>query len=199
MCPAAGFRPDMMAAVRPREITMKPTSRTITILLIIACIAAGAAMIFWNRHTEQRCDVRTSKTCVIDGDTIAVLVDGKIEKVRYIGMDTPETVHPTKPVGYCGHEASAMNKKMVEGKPVRLEYDVERRDKYGRLLAYVFVSDEHGKEIFVNTDLVRAGMARAYPFEPNVRHARQFATLELEARNKSLGMWGLDTCKSVGH
>jgi micrococcal nuclease len=77
-------------------------------------------------------------TRVVDGDTI-ILSNG--EKVRLIGVDTPETVRPNTPVEYYGKEASAFTKKMVEGKPVRLEYDWQQRDKYGRLLAYVYLMD----------------------------------------------------------
>lgn len=80
-------------------------------------------------------------TRVVDGDTIIVNIDGKKERVRLIGVDTPETKHPNKPVEYFGREASAFTKGMVEGKKVKLEYDWQRRDKYGRLLAYVYLED----------------------------------------------------------
>jgi micrococcal nuclease len=89
---------------------------------------------------------------VIDGDTIEL--EGGV-KVRYIGIDTPETVHPSKPVQFMGKEASAFNRQLVEGKDVRLEYDVQRTDKYGRTLAYVYVGDT-----FVNAELVKQGYAQ---------------------------------------
>src|SRR4030066_595806 len=80
-------------------------------------------------------------TRVIDGDTIVVTIGGQEEKVRLIGVDTPETVHPNKPVEYFGKEASEFTRRMVEGKQVSLEYDWQRKDKYGRTLAYVYLKD----------------------------------------------------------
>ncbi len=84
---------------------------------------------------------------VIDGDTIQVCcIGGKRERVRYIGMNTPETKHPVKGVEYYGKEAAEANRKLVADKTVRLGFDVERRDKYGRLLAYVYLEDGAGAE-----------------------------------------------------
>lgn len=100
---------------------------------------------------------------VIDGDTIK-LSNG--DRVRYIGINTPETKHPRKGVEYFGPEASAFNKKLVGGKKVRLEFDVQRRDRYGRLLAYVYLLDG----TFVNLELVRQGFAQVSTFPPNVKH-----------------------------
>ena len=98
---------------------------------------------------------------VIDGDTIE-LVDGT--KIRYIGIDTPETVHPSKPVEFMGKEASNFNKTLVEGQCVHLEYDVERTDKYGRTLAYVYLDT-----LFVNAELVKQGYAQILTIPPDVR------------------------------
>ena len=89
-------------------------------------------------------------TRVIDGDTI-ILNNG--ERVRLIGVDTPETKHPRKPVEYYGKEASAFTKKMIEGKEVRLEYDWQRKDKYGRTLAYVYLKNG----TFLNAEIVKQG------------------------------------------
>ena len=118
----------------------------------------------------------------VDGDTI-VLVGG--ERVRYIGMDTPELHHPKKPVQFYAREAWLFNRQLVEGKPVRLEFDVEPRDKYGRLLAYVFLEDG----TFVNAEMVRQGYARILTIPPNVAHHEQFLTLEREARTARRGLW----------
>lgn len=97
-------------------------------------------------------------TRVIDGDTIVAEIDGKHEKIRLIGVDTPETVHPSKPVEYFSKEASEFTKRMVEGKQVRLEFDWQKRDKYGRLLAYIFLIDG----VFVNAEIVKQGYGHAY-------------------------------------
>lgn len=123
---------------------------------------------------------------VVDGDTIQVLYKGKKESVRLIGVDTPETVHPSKPVQPYGPEASAFTKEHLTGKDVGLEFDVEQRDKYGRLLAYVWL----GNEMF-NRTLVREGYAQMATFPPNVRHVDEFKALQQEAREAHRGLWGL--------
>ena len=123
---------------------------------------------------------------VIDGDTIKVHIGNKVETVRYIGVDTPETVHPTRSVEPYGKEASDFNKKLVEGKTVRLEFDVQQRDRYGRLLAYVYVDT-----LFVNAELVRQGYAQVLTVPPNVKHVELFVRLQREAILANRGLWGL--------
>jgi len=129
-------------------------------------------------------------TRIVDGDTI--LLDNGT-KVRYIGIDTPETKHPKKPVQYFGKEASEANKKLVDGKKVRLEYDVQKTDKYGRALAYVYVEDaSQGHpvgEIFVNAWLVENGYARVSTYPPNVKYQNKFIELERKAREEKRGLW----------
>lgn len=120
---------------------------------------------------------------VVDGDT-AVLADG--ERVRYIGLDTPELHHPRKPVQYYAREAAEFNRKLVEGKSVRLEFDVQRRDRYGRLLAYLFLEDG----TFVNGELLRQGYAQLLTIPPNVKYADRFVELQREARQAKRGLWG---------
>ena len=123
---------------------------------------------------------------VVDGDTIQVCCIGwKREKVRYIGVNTPETKHPTKGVEYFGKEASEANRKLVDGKTVRLEFDVEQRDRYGRLLAYVFLKDG----TFVNAWLVKWGYAQVMTVLPNVKHQDLFLKLQREAREARRGLW----------
>lgn len=122
-------------------------------------------------------------TRVIDGDTI-VLENGT--RVRYIGIDTPETKHPRKGVEYFGKEASEANKELVEGKKVRLEYDVQRTDKYDRTLAYVYLTDG----TFVNAWLVENGFARVSTYPPNVKYQEQFLELDRKAREEHKGLWG---------
>ena len=124
-------------------------------------------------------------TRVIDGDTIAVEKNGKKEKVRLIGVDTPETVHPSKPVEYFGKEASEFTRKKVEGKRVRLEYDWQSRDKYGRLLAYVYIEDG----TFLNAEIIRQGYGFAYTRYP-FKYLEDFRQYEREARGNNRGLWG---------
>jgi micrococcal nuclease len=122
----------------------------------------------------------------VDGDTI-VLND--VQKVRLIGVDTPETKHPNKPVEYFGKEATEFTKRLCEGKKVRLEYDWQKTDKYGRTLAYVFVL-ENGKEIFLNAEIIKRGYGYAYlkyPFKDE--YMRAFREYERQAREEGLGLW----------
>jgi micrococcal nuclease len=121
----------------------------------------------------------------IDGDTIEVRLDGRREDVRYIGVDTPETVKPGTPVQCFGPRAHRFNARLLTGRRVRLELGVERRDVYGRLLAYV-----HLGRRFVNADLVRRGLARTLAIAPNIRFAERFQRLELAAARAGRGLWG---------
>ena len=118
---------------------------------------------------------------VIDGDTVE-LADG--EHLRYIGMDAPETVNPKKPIQCFGPESSARNKELIEGKVVRLEKDVEDKDKYGRLLRYVWLGGT-----MIDLELVKEGYARAYPYPPDTKYAKEFAAAEASAKVVRLGLW----------
>lgn len=126
-------------------------------------------------------------TRVVDGDTIEVSIGGTLYRVRYIGIDTPETVAPDRPVGCYGPEASAANKALVEGQTVTLERDVSDVDQYGRLLRYVYVGST-----FVNAELVRQGYAHAYTYPPDVKYTPYLLSLQQEARDAHRGLWG--TC-----
>lgn len=123
-------------------------------------------------------------TRVVDGDTIVVEINGKQEKVRLIGVDTPETVHPNKPVEYFGKEASKFTKSMVEGKKVSIDYDWQRRDKYGRLLAYVYLEDG----TFLNAEIIKQGYGFAYTKYP-FKYIDEFREYEKEARGNNKGLW----------
>ncbi len=124
---------------------------------------------------------------VIDGDTIRVRLGERIETVRYIGVDTPETVHPVRGIEPYGLAASAFNRTLVEGRQVRLEFDAELRDHYGRLLAYVYTDS-----LFVNAELIRQGYAQVMTVPPNVRHADEFVRLQRQARLTDRGLWGIE-------
>jgi micrococcal nuclease len=104
--------------------------------------------------------------------------------VRLIGVDTPETKDPRKPVQPFGQEAAAFTQKLVEGKEVRLEYDVQRKDTYGRTLAYVYSGDT-----MLNAELVRQGYAQVATFPPNVKYQDLFLKLQREAREAGRGLW----------
>lgn len=125
----------------------------------------------------------------VDGDTIYVRLAGGVEKVRYIGIDTPELHHPTRGEEPGGREATAVNRRLLADRPVRLETDVQLRDRYGRLLAYVWTRRSDGGEVMVNAELVRLGYAAVMTVPPNVRHAALFRRLAAEAREEHRGLW----------
>lgn len=122
----------------------------------------------------------------VDGDTILVRDSsgGAVERVRYIGVDTPESVKPDTPVECYGHQASEFNQRLVEGKTVRLVPDREPEDRFGRSLAFVYVGDT-----FVNAELLRRGFARTIEVPPNTSKARYFAGLERVAIRTNQGLW----------
>ncbi len=120
---------------------------------------------------------------VIDGDTIE-LENG--ERVRYIGIDTPETVDPRKPVQCFGKEAARANRELVEGKLVRLEKDFSDKDKYGRLLRYIYQEDK-----FINLELVKNGYAYVYTYPPDVKKSKLFLEAQKKSREARLGLWGI--------
>jgi len=123
---------------------------------------------------------------VVDGDTIQVSIDDRRYTVRYIGIDTPETVRPNHPVEWMGPEATAANEALVAGKTVYLEKDVSETDSYGRLLRHVYLADG----TMVNLELVRQGYAHAGSYPPDVKHQERLDQAEREAREAGRGLWG---------
>jgi micrococcal nuclease len=137
--------------------------------------------------------VNVRVTHVVDGDTIDVRMPGGDEEtVRYIGIDTPETVKPDTPVQCGGPEAHAVNERLVGGRTVTLRFDAERRDVYERLLAYVYLPGAlpGGHPLFVNAELVRRGLARTLTIPPNDSFASLFARLAARAGAAGRGLWG---------
>ncbi len=123
---------------------------------------------------------------VVDGDTIVVRGDdGRSERVRYIGVDTPESVKPDTPVQCFGKEAAAANRRLVAGREVRLTFDREAEDRYRRMLAFVHVGST-----FVNAELLRGGYARTIEIAPNTSRAAEFSQLQRAARRAGRGLWG---------
>jgi micrococcal nuclease len=124
---------------------------------------------------------------VVDGDTVvARLAGGDVEKVRYLGIDTPEDVKPNTPVQCFSLTAARENRRLVQGREVVLRLDREHRDRYGRLLAYVY---RRADRAFVNARLVAGGYARDLPFAPNTTHAALFRRLRVRAARRGLGLW----------
>ena len=125
---------------------------------------------------------------VIDGDTVDVSIDGKVERVRLIGIDTPETKKPNTPVECYGPEASQRTAFLLPiGTPVILQRDTEARDHYGRLLGYIF---RFADNLFVNGDLMKGGFARPLAIAPNTTYSKEFSSLATDAQAAKLGLWG---------
>lgn len=122
---------------------------------------------------------------VIDGDTVEVALGGDAVSVRLIGVDTPETVHPSEPVECYGRAASRFTTRELDGLRVHLEFDVERRDRFGRTLAYIW----RGDELF-NLTLVEQGYAQVNTFPPNVQYEGLFVEAQRDARRRDRGLWG---------
>ena len=130
----------------------------------------------------------------VDGDTIRVRLggaDGARERVRLIGVDTPETRDPRRPVQCFGKEAAGFTARTLPaGEAVRLVRDVEARDRFGRVLAYVYRARD---DLFVNLALVEQGFAQVLTIPPNVAHAEQFVAAATRARQEGRGLWGACT------
>jgi micrococcal nuclease len=175
------------------------TRRALTLLLV-----AAAALLAGRQLGSQSAGTGTGQGAaagsglegtvvrVVDGDTIRVrLADGVIERVRYIGVDTPESVKPNTPVQCFAKRASAFNEHLVAGQRVRLVPDAEARDRYGRMLAYVYRTSDG---LFVNAALVRHGYAHTLTIPPNVAHAGEFRRLASAAHRAGRGLWS--ACRS---
>jgi micrococcal nuclease len=151
----------------------------IPVLLLALTLVAGN---LW-RYLRQSDSPSNSALCVrvIDGDTLQ-LAGG--DRVRLIGVDTPESVHPNHPQEYFGKQAAAFTRRLTEGKQVNLEFGSRERDAYGRLLAYVFLADG----TFVNSEIIRLGYGFAYTRFP-FRYEEEFRRLQREARKHRRGLW----------
>ncbi len=163
--------------------------RLILVLAVVlaAALAGGGLTRLGEDSSGEGPDATRARVVrVVDGDTIVARIGGRDERVRYIGVDTPESVAPDRPVECFGRAAARENERLVEGRTVTLTTDVEERDRFGRLLAYVRVGDGR----FVNAELVRRGFATTLTIPPNVRHAGRFRALQREARRAGRGLWG---------
>jgi micrococcal nuclease len=154
--------------------------------VVVVAILAAASLGGWRLGQARRAaTAEWTVVDVLDGDTIDVARGDDTDTIRLLGIDTPETHHPTKPVECFGPEASAFTDEHLRGRSVRLEADIEGRDRYGRRLAYVIVDGER-----FNDELLRRGFARLLVIEPNHAHARTMLREELEAKRDGRGLWG---------
>lgn len=180
-----------MAMHRPPDVPpdtrrrLRPMAWT---ALVVAAVAGLGLVTHHARTSGSDGDPGTiTVRKVIDGDTVEVALGSRTENVRLLGIDTPETKHPTKPVGCFGPEASARTAELLPpGTAVVLERDHEERDLYGRLLAYVVRRDDG---LFVNLELIRGGYAEVLTIAPNVAHTGEITAAAAEARREGRGLW----------
>lgn len=155
---------------------MAPARWCLALLLLLPLLGAGSA--------GAGAAIEGTVVRVVDGDTIHVQLADRVEKVRYIGVDSPEIHHPVRGEEPGGRAAASVNRVLVEGRRVRLELDVRTRDRWGRLLAYVWVDDT-----MINAELIRLGYAHVMTVPPNVRYQELFVKLQREAREAGRGLW----------
>lgn len=171
-------------ALTPRLPRVFPTR---VVVAVVAAVAAVVASVGVGACATDNLPAGTAVVeRVVDGDTIVVRIGGERERVRLLGIDTPETVHPEKPVECFGPESSARLSELTPpGSQVRLERDTELRDRFGRLLAYVYAPDD----TFVNLLLVEDGYATTLHIPPNGAHRQQLADAEQQAEAAGVGLW----------
>lgn len=155
---------------------MRRLSRFVPLLLLLALVPNA-----WGADPRSLGGMVVK---VVDGDTIHVRLGDRVEKVRYIGVNTPEVRHPTQGEQPGSREAWEVNRRLVAGRQVRLELDARERDRYGRMLAYVWVG-----ETMVNAELVGRGYAQVMTVPPNVRYQQLFLRLQRDAREAGRGLW----------
>jgi len=189
--PSIGSAPTPSTATPPAVSTATTSASPMTTSSALAPASVaptepplGAAPI---GPTEEATVVR-----VVDGDTIVIDRGYGEERVRYIGINTPETVAPGTPVEWMGPEASAANKRLVEGREVVLERDVSETDSFGRLLRYVWLVDVTRPTgwLFVNLELVAGGFAQVSTYPPDVRYVDLYLEAQALAREAEVGLWG---------
>lgn len=187
------FRLDRVQSLRriPKKepLTLRNYVAVVTVLLLIPTSYA-----IWTFTGGDPRGEWVRVTHITDGDTIGVGRGWRYQTVRLIGVDTPETVHPEKPVEFFGPEASEFTKKQLEEKKAHLEFEpANQYDDYGRLLAYVFLMDG----TLFNAELIKQGYARVIAPSPFHRY-KEFRLLEHQARVAGVGLWaGKDICKKV--
>jgi micrococcal nuclease len=180
------------ASCSPRPTRPAPTRLFVLFLLVVLLLAAAAGLAdgcsrLGPAAAPSGAALEVPVTRVVDGDTIAVTRDGAEVRVRLIGIDTPETKKPNTPVECYGREASARTEELLPpGTTVRLEYDVDRVDTYGRDLAYVYREPDG---LFVNRSLVADGFAALDTFRPNVAHLDELSRAADDARRLGRGLW----------
>jgi micrococcal nuclease len=164
----------------------------VVFLFLAACSDGGEAATATKRPTATPAPsptpgemVEARLVRISDGDTIVVEIDGLEYRVRYLGMDTPETHHPDIGAQWLGLEATEANRALLAGGTVMLEKDISDADHYDRILRYIWVDGQ-----MVQLELLRQGLARVGFYEPDIKYCQQFFTAEREAQQAKRGLWG---------
>lgn len=163
------------------------------VAVFIVLAVAGGTRLFDRKGDERTTQANIAQGSIgrvvriVDGDTVRVRVGGEEMTVRYIGVDTPESVKPGVPVQCFAKSASEFNRRLVSGKRVRLRFGPDRYDRYGRLLAYLGLVDRNGRS--VNALLVARGYGRVLTIPPNTQHEQAYTRLEHRAQQRGLGLW----------
>ena len=173
------------------EAKVSKTGGTITKIaaaFVIAILAILVYVVLGSSHTfDRNLNFGTAYDVirVVDGDTVRVRYEGKNESVRLIGINTPETVAPGRPIQYYGPQASTFAKNLLAGEKVYLLFEPSKRDRYGRLLAYLYRAPD---KLFVNEEIVRQGYGRAYT-RYRFKHSKRFVDLQRKAKSARKGLW----------
>lgn len=178
-------------------IKMNPKQAIIIIIIAgIAYFFGGESILNFSGNEAGNQDfVQAVIVRAVDGDTAVVKIDGQEKRVRFLGVDTPETVHPNKPVQFFGKEASNFTKESLNGRRVWLEYDSNPQDRYGRHLAYIWlknpatINESTMRESMFNAKLLLGGYAKVMIIKPNKRYESEFKKFQEEAKRARLGVW----------
>ena len=177
-------------------VRLGPKKAIIIIIIgVIAYFFGGESVFNIGNNSGNQDFVQAVIVRAVDGDTAVVRIDGQEKRVRFLGVDTPETVHPNKPVQFYGKEASSFTIVSLNGRRVWLEYDSNPQDRYGRHLAYIWlnnpktINESTIRESMFNAKLLLGGYAKVMIIRPNKRYESEFRKFQDEARNKKLGVW----------
>ena len=178
-------------------IKMNPKQAIIIIIIAgIAYFFGGESILNFSGNEAGNQDfVQAVIVRAVDGDTAVVKIDGQEKRVRFLGVDTPETVHPNKPVQFFGKEASNFTKESLNGRRVWLEYDSNPQDRYGRHLAYIWlknpatINESTMRESMFNAKLLLGGYAKVMIIKPNKLYESEFKKFQEEAKHARLGVW----------
>lgn len=177
----------MFFIMRPNFNKTKPMSGVIASFALLIGLASCSGSSPQGGQADVVTIARVKITHVIDGDTVDIDIHGHNERVRLIGVNTPETKHPTKPIECFGPEASAyLTTLLPPGTTVRVERDAEARDRYGRMLLYLYRDSDN---LFVNLDLVARGYGTPMSIEPNTFHRNDFVRAASQAEAANVGLW----------